>query len=141
MTVLNSPGTIDSDYRGEVKVILINLGEVPFRVHRGERIAQLVVAPVMQASLARAKVLDATARGKGGFGSTRGGDTAAARNKLKAAGSRKKVRENRGLASSVLGEREAWCDSGTAFVALWPRDKICEKRAHQILTTNQSTRR
>jgi dUTP pyrophosphatase len=70
VTVLNSPGTIDSDYRGEVKIILINLGEVPFRVHRGERIAQLVVAPVAQAILAPAKLLDTTKRGKGGFGST-----------------------------------------------------------------------
>ncbi|WP_439543337.1 dUTP diphosphatase [Hyphomicrobium sp.] len=90
VTVLNSPGTIDSDYRGEVKIILINLGEAPFRVHRGERIAQLVVAPVTQARLAPAKVLDATKRGKGGFGSTRVGERASSRAKAKATVSRKK---------------------------------------------------
>jgi dUTP pyrophosphatase len=73
VTVLNSPGTIDSDYRGEVKIILINLGDTPFRVHRGERIAQLVVAPVTQVRLAQTQVLDATRRGKGGFGSTQAG--------------------------------------------------------------------
>lgn len=85
VTVLNSPGTIDSDYRGEVKIILINLGEAPFRVHRGERIAQLVIAPVTRVRLARAKVLDATKRGKGGFGSTRVGTETPARPKVKAA--------------------------------------------------------
>lgn len=71
ITVLNSPGTIDSDYRGEVKVILINLGDVPFAVQRGERIAQLVVAPVIQAELVRVAEIGATRRGSGGFGSTR----------------------------------------------------------------------
>ena len=70
ITVLNSPGTIDSDYRGEVQVILINLGDAPFRVTRGERIAQFIVAPVTRAKLkVRAKVSE-TKRGAGGFGST-----------------------------------------------------------------------
>ena len=70
VTVLNSPGTIDSDYRGEVAVILINLGSEPFEVTRGARIAQLVVAPVIQAVLVEAADLGASARGAGGFGST-----------------------------------------------------------------------
>lgn len=70
VTVLNSPGTIDSDYRGEVGVILINLGDVPFVVERGMRIAQAVVAPVTHARLVEAATLGETARGAGGFGST-----------------------------------------------------------------------
>jgi dUTP pyrophosphatase len=70
ITCLNTPGTIDSDYRGEVKVILANLGQVPFRVVRGERIAQLVPAPVLRATLDEVDSLDDTARGTGGFGST-----------------------------------------------------------------------
>lgn len=70
ITCLNTPGTIDSDYRGEVKVILANLGDVPFEVKRGERIAQLVPAPVQYATLDLVDDLDATARGSGGFGST-----------------------------------------------------------------------
>jgi dUTP pyrophosphatase len=70
ITCLNTPGTIDSDYRGEVKVILANLGAEPFEVVRGERIAQLVPAPVLRASFREVDDLDATARGSGGFGST-----------------------------------------------------------------------
>ena len=70
VTVANAPGTIDSDYRGEVKVILINLGEASFTVSRGMRIAQMVVAPVIQASLLLVDTLDSTERGGGGFGST-----------------------------------------------------------------------
>jgi dUTP pyrophosphatase len=70
VTVLNSPGTIDSDYRGEIKVLLINLGDTPFAVMRGERIAQLIVAPVSRANLREARALSATTRGAGGFGST-----------------------------------------------------------------------
>ena len=70
VTVLNTPGTIDADYRGEVGVILINLGDEPFIVRRGERIAQLVVAPVLRAELRRVATLDDTPRGGGGFGST-----------------------------------------------------------------------
>ena len=70
VTVANAPGTIDSDYRGEVKVILINLGEAPFIISRGMRIAQMVVAPIIQASLALVDTLDSTERGEGGFGST-----------------------------------------------------------------------
>lgn len=71
VTVLNSPGTIDSDYRGEVKIILINLGDAPFTIQRGDRIAQLVVAPVTRAELVAARALGETRRGAGGFGSTR----------------------------------------------------------------------
>ena len=70
ITCLNTPGTIDSDYRGEVKVILVNLGEAPFAVARGERIAQLVPAPVQRARLEMVEFLDDTVRGSGGFGST-----------------------------------------------------------------------
>jgi dUTP pyrophosphatase len=70
ITCLNTPGTIDSDYRGEIKVILINLGQEPFEVRRGERIAQLVPAPVLRADFVEASQLGETARGTGGFGST-----------------------------------------------------------------------
>ena len=70
ITCLNTPGTIDSDYRGEVKVILINLGEEDFVIRRGERIAQMIVAPVVQAAWLETESLDETARGAGGFGST-----------------------------------------------------------------------
>ncbi|WP_417803585.1 dUTP diphosphatase [Thalassospira lucentensis] len=70
VTVLNSPGTIDADYRGEIKVILINHGDVPFEIERGMRIAQLVVAPVTQVAWQAVDDLDETARGSGGFGST-----------------------------------------------------------------------
>lgn len=70
VTCLNTPGTIDSDYRGEVKVILINLGEEEFVIRRGERIAQMVVAPVAQAGWVEVDDLDETTRGAGGFGST-----------------------------------------------------------------------
>ena len=70
ITCLNTPGTIDSDYRGEVKVILINLGDEPFVIQRGERIAQLVVAPVTQGLFEIVESLDETDRGTGGFGST-----------------------------------------------------------------------
>ncbi|MBO9710019.1 MAG: dUTP diphosphatase [Caulobacter sp.] len=72
VTCLNTPGTIDSDYRGEVKVILINLGEEDFTIRRGDRIAQLVIAPVIQAAWTPVASLDETARGAGGFGSTGG---------------------------------------------------------------------
>ena len=70
LTCLNSPGTIDSDYRGEVGVILINHGQDPFVIRRGERIAQMVIARHEQAALVEAGTLDETARGAGGFGST-----------------------------------------------------------------------
>ena len=70
VTCLNTPGTIDADYRGEVKVILANLGAEPFEVVRGERIAQLVPAPVLRAQFAHVEELAQTARGAGGFGST-----------------------------------------------------------------------
>ncbi len=70
VTVLNAPGTIDADYRGEIKVILINHGPAPFVIRRGERIAQMVIAPVVQAALVPVDTLSATVRGEGGFGST-----------------------------------------------------------------------
>lgn len=70
LTVLNSPGTIDSDYRGEVKVLLINLGDTPVVLERGMRIAQMVVAPVQRIALAEIGSLEPTSRGSGGFGST-----------------------------------------------------------------------
>ena len=70
VTVLNTPGTIDADYRGEIKVVLVNLGQDPFTVRAGDRIAQLVIAPVAKATLRIAASLDATDRGAGGYGST-----------------------------------------------------------------------
>ena len=70
VTLPNAPGTIDADYRGEVLVLLVNLSERPFRLRRGERIAQLVVAPVSRIELVEVAALEPTARGAGGFGST-----------------------------------------------------------------------
>lgn len=70
LTMVNTPGTIDSDYRGEVSVILINLGGESVRISKGERIAQLVICPVAKARLVRVNALAATERGEGGFGST-----------------------------------------------------------------------
>ncbi len=70
ITCLNTPGTIDSDYRGEVKVLLVNLGQEDFTVERGMRIAQMVIAPVVQVTVREADGASATARGAGGFGST-----------------------------------------------------------------------
>ncbi len=70
VTCLNSPGTIDADYRGELKVILINHGQEPFTIKRGERIAQIVIAPVTQAAWVQVDVLPGSERGAGGFGST-----------------------------------------------------------------------
>ncbi|MBY5760748.1 dUTP diphosphatase [Rhizobium leguminosarum] len=70
ITCLNSPGTVDSDYRGEVKVLLINLGDEPFVISRGMRIAQMVIAPVTQARVAEITAASETTRGAGGFGST-----------------------------------------------------------------------
>lgn len=75
ISVPNAPGTIDSDYRGELKIILINHGAEPFEIRRGDRVAQLVLSPVVQASWLKVDELDNTARGEGGFGST-GGVTA-----------------------------------------------------------------
>ena len=70
ITVLNAPGTVDADYRGEIGVPLINHSEVPFTIRRGERIAQMVIAPVVQAEFVPVTMLSATTRGDGGFGST-----------------------------------------------------------------------
>jgi dUTP pyrophosphatase len=70
VTCLNTPGTIDSDYRGEVKVLLVNLGEADFVIERGMRIAQLIIAPVIQARVTEASTISETIRGAGGFGST-----------------------------------------------------------------------
>ena len=70
LTLTNSPGTVDSDYRGEVKVLLINLGQEPVILKRGERIAQLLISPVVQAEVLKVESLDDTSRGAGGFGHT-----------------------------------------------------------------------
>jgi dUTP pyrophosphatase len=70
VTVLNAPGTVDADYRGEVQVLLVNLGQEPFTVTRGMRIAQLVVAPVTSVEAIEVEEIDGTARSAGGFGST-----------------------------------------------------------------------
>ena len=70
LTVLNAPGTIDADYRGEIRVLLINHGDAPFTIRRGERVAQMVIAPVVRVDLISAPSLPETARGGGGFGST-----------------------------------------------------------------------
>jgi dUTP pyrophosphatase len=70
VTVLNTPGTVDADYRGEIQVILINLGDAPYVVQRGARIAQLVIAPVLHATLSEGHELAGSKRGSGGFGST-----------------------------------------------------------------------
>jgi dUTP pyrophosphatase len=70
ITVLNAPGTVDSDYRGEIQIILVNLGTEPFTVRRGMRVAQLVIAPTVRAQLIEVASLEDTARGSGGFGST-----------------------------------------------------------------------
>jgi dUTP pyrophosphatase len=70
ITVLNSPGTVDSDYRGEIKVLLINLGDKEFEIKRGDRIAQAVVAPIIQAKIVEVDKLSITKRGEKGFGST-----------------------------------------------------------------------
>ncbi len=72
VTVLNAPGTIDADYRGEIGVILINHGAEAFEISRGDRIAQMIIAPVTRATLTEASEIEATARGAGGFGSTGG---------------------------------------------------------------------
>ena len=73
ISILNAPGTIDADYRGEIQVLLVNFGSEPFAIRRGDRIAQLIVAPIVQARLIEVANLDETRRGAGGFGSTGGG--------------------------------------------------------------------
>ena len=70
LTIFNSPGTIDADYRGEIQVLLVNLGNAPVTITRGMRVAQLVVAPVVRAQILEVATLDKTERGSGGFGST-----------------------------------------------------------------------
>jgi len=70
ISLLNSPGTIDADYRGEIRVIIANLGQEPFTINRGDRIAQLIIAPITQATWQETETLDDTARGTGGFGHT-----------------------------------------------------------------------
>jgi len=70
ISVLNTPGTIDADYRGEIKVILINLGTKSFMIENGTRIAQMVLCPIAKAKLKEVKILESTKRGSGGFGST-----------------------------------------------------------------------
>jgi dUTP pyrophosphatase len=70
ITMLNTPGTIDADYRGELKVLAVNLGDEPFVIHHGDRVAQMVIAPVTQAAVDEVETLSDTERGEGGFGST-----------------------------------------------------------------------
>jgi dUTP pyrophosphatase len=94
VTVLNSPGTIDADYRGEVAVILINLGKEPFVIERGARVAQMIVAPVARVKLREARTVSKTDRGKGGFGSTGAGETssqATAKKEKAVAGAKRKA--------------------------------------------------
>jgi dUTP pyrophosphatase len=88
ITVLNSPGTIDADYRGEVQVLLVNLGDKPFAIPRGERIAQLVVARVERVELTETAKASATRRGAGGFGST--GTAAGAQSRRRAASAKRR---------------------------------------------------
>jgi dUTP pyrophosphatase len=102
LTVLNSPGTIDSDYRGEVKVLLINLGDAPFKIQRGERIAQLIVQRVERAQLKEVTVLSSTGRGVGGFGST--GPRAPAVGRRRIAGKKSK-RPSRQRTSAETGSK------------------------------------
>jgi dUTP pyrophosphatase len=99
ITVLNSPGTIDSDYRGEVGVVLANLGHAPFEIRRGERIAQLVVLPVARAELVEVFEVSPTTRGDGGFGST--GKSAPAPAKRPA----KPAQKKKGMPSRLLGAK------------------------------------
>lgn len=81
VTVLNAPGTVDADYRGEIQVLLINHGDAPFVITRGMRIAQLIVAPLARVRLQETAALDETTRGAGGFGSTGAGDASVAARK------------------------------------------------------------
>lgn len=107
ITVLNSPGTIDSDYRGEVQIILANLGQAPFEVRRGERIAQLVIGPVTRAEFVKVSETSATARGKGGFGST--GKTTANEN----AGSRKTSAKKKSMPSPAKPSKKSRLAGGS----------------------------
>lgn len=112
VTVLNSPGTIDSDYRGEVQVMLINLGSEPFMIRRGDRIAQLVIAQVTRAKLAATLVLSKTKRGAGGFGST--GTSTIADEKLKSKKTKKKKGVPSKSASRERGSKPARRDTSRA---------------------------
>ena len=103
LTLLNAPGTIDADYRGEVQVLLINLGRAPVRIRRGDRIAQLVVSPVVTIAWQEVENLPATARGNGGFGSTGSENGARARGA---------VQGGRGEAARGLAERRAGGSGG-----------------------------
>lgn len=107
ITVLNSPGTIDSDYRGEVRIILANLGQAPFEVRRGERIAQLVVSPVTRAAFVEVSEVSDTLRGKGGFGST--GKAAANEN----AGSRKTSAKKKSMPSPAKPSKKSRLAGGS----------------------------
>ena len=107
ITVLNSPGTIDSDYRGEVRIILANLGQAPFEVRRGERIAQLVVSPVTRATFVEVNEVSDTLRGKGGFGST--GKAAANEN----AGSRKTSAKKKSMPSPAKPSKKSRLAGGS----------------------------
>jgi dUTP pyrophosphatase len=106
ITVLNSPGTIDSDYRGEVGVVLANLGHAPFEIRRGERIAQLVVTPVASAELIEVPGVSVTERGNGGFGST-GGAAASEKPRQKPSAKKKAMPPKTAPAKPRSGKRAA----------------------------------
>lgn len=103
ITLPNSPGTIDADYRGEVMVILANLGDAPFTIRRGERIAQLVIAPVTHVALHEVEAVPATRRGSGGFGST--GTATARTSKASKSKTSKRVAATRGSAQKPARKR------------------------------------
>lgn len=105
ITVLNSPGTIDADYRGEVRVALINLGGGPFDIRRGDRIAQLIIAPVTIANLVEVEVVTATERGEGGFGSTGTTGPAAEEPRKKPSANSKTVRKKKPPAKTKSKKR------------------------------------
>lgn len=118
VTVLNSPGTIDADYRGEVRVLLANLSGVPFEIRRGERIAQLVIAPVTRAELIEVSEVSETARGAGGFGST-GRESAASK---AGAGGRTKAKP-----SKTPAKRKAKAQTGAGAPKSKARAKSAKK--------------
>ncbi|HRK19360.1 MAG TPA: dUTP diphosphatase [Hyphomicrobiaceae bacterium] len=120
ITVLNAPGTIDADYRGEVQVLLVNLGEGTFSIARGDRIAQMIIAPVSRAVLVEAKTARATERGAGGFGSTGATTTAAKGAAAVKAGKAVKAAASRGKAQTKARKK--------ASAASFPRRSLKSPR-------------
>lgn len=107
VTCLNTPGTIDADYRGEVGIILANLGDRPFKVTRGDRVAQLVVAPVVQAVLRPVAALSETRRGAGGFGSTKTASKPTAKSGSKRATTHKPEAKTKGAAGRPVRQKKS----------------------------------